>query len=63
MNQDSVREALEVVLKENGMKLKFVADKLGISYNTFSRWKCKRLDFGAEKLNQIRKFITDYKHD
>jgi len=57
---DSIRERLDKVIKTNGIKLKFMAIKVGISNTTISSWRTGNINFMDEKLNSIEKFIKVY---
>jgi transcriptional regulator with XRE-family HTH domain len=57
---ESIRERLDSVVKSNGIKLKFMAIKVGISNTTISSWRTGSINFMDEKLNTIEKFIRVY---
>ena len=57
-DNQKVRELFEQMLNEYGLKMKWVAGQLELSYNTLSRWKCGRLDYGQGKLNKINNFLN-----
>lgn len=57
---ESIRERLDCVVKSNGIKLKFMAIKVGISNTTISSWRTGSINFMDEKLNTIEKFIRVY---
>ena len=58
-DNQKVRELFEQMLNEYGLKMKWVAGQLELSYNTLSRWKCGRLDYGSEKLVLIKNYINN----
>ena len=62
MNEnEKVRQELLEYVKENGVKMKFIAEKVNIPTGTFSRWKHKNFDFRIDKLIRIKKFLNESK--
>ncbi|MCD4839750.1 helix-turn-helix domain-containing protein [Neobacillus sedimentimangrovi] len=55
-----LRKKFTEVLETHGLKMKFVADKLGIEYTTLSKWKNGKLDFGEDKAKQVAYFLEKY---
>jgi len=54
---NTLRKAFITKLKQKGLKMTFVADKLGIEYTTLSKWKNGHFDFGEEKLKVVKNFL------
>ncbi|WP_026565885.1 helix-turn-helix domain-containing protein [Bacillus sp. UNC41MFS5] len=44
-------------LEDNGLKMKFVAEKVGIEYTTLSKWKNGVFNFAEDKLKKIAYFL------
>lgn len=57
-NNDRIRKLFEQLLKEKGLKMKFISEKLGLENTTLSKWRNGHLNYGQEKLNQIEEFIN-----
>ena len=52
-----LREVFIYKINANGLKMKFVAEKLGIEYTTLSKWKNGHLDFGEDKAKRVRNYL------
>jgi transposase len=52
-----VRQAFIKALDDNGLKMKYVAEKLGIEYTTLSKWKNGVFDFKEENIKKIVNFL------
>lgn len=55
-----LRERLNSIIDENGIKLAFVSDKTGIVSCSLSRWRYGHFDFAETKLEVIDKFCRNY---
>lgn len=55
-----LREAFVLWLEKHGLKMKFIAEQLGIEYTTFSKWKNDKLDFGIDKLKAIHNYMKEF---
>lgn len=54
-----VREKLIQVLKDNGMKLKFIANKLGWNYQNLVNFKNGRFSYSDSRLQQLNTYLNE----
>lgn len=55
-----LRSRFNNVMKENGLKLVWVAEKTKLKNTSLSSWRNDGFEFGKEKLTIIEKFIERY---
>jgi hypothetical protein len=61
MNNETVRRELISFLEESGIKMKFIAKKLGWAYVNMSAFKNGKRDYGSDRLSELHSFIKQYK--
>lgn len=55
--QDKIAEELNNYIEENGVKINFVATKIGIARETLSRFKNKKMDLHKDVIKKIVIYI------
>lgn len=55
--QDKIADMLNNYIEENGVKINFVATKIGIARETLSRFKNKKQDLHKDTLNKLIRYI------
>ena len=55
--QDKIAEELNNYIEENGVKINFIATKIGIARETLSRFKNKKQDLHKDTLNKLIRHI------
>ena len=55
--QDKIAEELNNYIEENGVKINFVATKIGIARETLSRFKNKKMDLHKDVIEKIVNYI------
>ena len=55
--QDKIAEELNNYIEENGVKINFVATKIGIARETLSRFKNKKMDLHKDIIKKIVIYI------
>ena len=55
--QDKIAEELNNYIEENGVKINFVATKIGIARETLSRFKNKKQDLHKDIIEKIVNYI------
>ena len=55
--QDRIEEELNNYIEENGVKINFVATKIGIARETLSRFKNKKMDLHKDVIEKIVTYI------
>ena len=55
--QDKIAEELNNYIEENGVKINFIASKIGIARETLSRFKNKKQDLHKDTLNKLIRHI------
>jgi hypothetical protein len=60
MKANEVRSRLIRVLKENGIKLNFLAKQLGWNYRNLVSFKNNKLEYSQERLNQLNGYLNKY---
>ena len=56
--QDRIAEELNNYIEEKGVKINFVATKIGIARETLSRFKNKKMDLHKDVIEKIVTYIT-----
>lgn len=57
VEQDRIAEELNNYIEENGVKINFVATKIGIARETLSRFKNKKMDLHKDVIEKIVTYI------
>ena len=55
--QDKIAEELNNYIEENGVKINFIASKIGIARETLSRFKNKKMDLHKDIIKKIVNYI------
>ena len=55
--QDKIAEELNNYLEENGVKINFIATKIGVARETLSRFKNKKMDLHKDVIEKIVNYI------
>ncbi len=55
--QDKIADMLNNYIEENGVKINFIASKIGIARETLSRFKNKKQDLHKDTLNKLIRHI------
>ena len=55
--QDRIADMLNNYIEENGVKINFIASKIGIARETLSRFKNKKQDLHKDTLNKLIRHI------
>ena len=55
--QDKIAEELNNYIEENGVKINFIATKIGIARETLSRFKNKKQDLHKDIIEKIVNYI------
>ena len=55
--QDKIADMLNNYIEENGVKINFIATKIGIARETLSRFKNKKQDLHQDTLNKLIRYI------
>ena len=55
--QDKIADMLNNYIEENGVKINFIATKIGIARETLSRFKNKKQDLHKDTLNKLIRYI------
>lgn len=58
--QDKIAEELNNYIEENGVKINFIATKIGIARETLSRFKNKKMDLHKDIIKKIVNYIKLY---
>lgn len=58
--QDKIADMLNNYIEENGVKINFVATKIGIARETLSRFKNKKMDLHKDIIKKIVNYIKLY---
>lgn len=61
MDANEVRRKLEVYVKKNGVKYKYIANQIKISESMLSHWRKGRKELGAKKLEALNEYLIDLK--
>lgn len=61
MIQDATRRSFEHYLEESGVKLKFVADRIGCHYSSLAHWRSGDRDFHQDLYQRLVKFLLERK--
>ena len=54
---DKIAEELNNYIEKNGVKINFIASKIGIARETLSRFKNKKQDLHKDTLNKLIRYI------
>ena len=57
--QDKEVQLLNNYIEENGVKINFIASKIGIARETLSRFKNKKQDLHKDTLDKLVKYIRE----
>lgn len=52
-----LRKAFIRLLKDKGLKMKFISEKLNLDYTTMSKWKNGHFDYCEDTLKSIAYFL------
>ncbi len=55
--QDKIAEELNNYIEKNGVKINFIATKIGIARETLSRFKNKKMDLHKDVIEKIVNYI------
>lgn len=55
--QDKIADMLNNYIEENGVKINFIASKIGIARETLSRFKNKKMDLHKDVIEKIVTYI------
>lgn len=55
--QDKIAEELNNYIEENGVKINFIATKIGVARETLSRFKNKKMDLHKDIIEKIVTYI------
>ena len=55
--QDKIAEELNNYIEENGVKINFIATKIGVARETLSRFKNKKMDLHKDVIEKIVNYI------
>ncbi|KAA0957719.1 hypothetical protein FQ085_06615 [Planococcus sp. ANT_H30] len=58
-HNEEVRNEFQSYLKDNGVKMGFVASEIGIPLNSLSKWRNSYFDFRIDKLIMIKKYLKE----
>lgn len=59
MDQNILREQINIYVKNTGVKKSFIAKSIGESPNNFSRWLIGARNYSQKRENQIIEFLQD----
>lgn len=59
-NKQSVRERLIQVVEEQGIKVNFIAKKLGWDYPHMIRFKNEQANYSPDRLQTLSEFLSKY---
>lgn len=55
--QDKIADMLNNYIEENGVKINFIATKIGVARETLSRFKNKKMDLHKDIIKKIVNYI------
>ena len=55
--QDKIAEELNNYIEKNGVKINFIATKIGVARETLSRFKNKKMDLHKDVIEKIVNYI------
>lgn len=59
---EKARNQIAKVVKENGLKWSFVADKIQIHQSHLSHWRSSKYQFGKNRLEKLESLISKYEN-
>lgn len=60
VNNNQLRVRFNSIMKENGLKLIWAADRMKLKTTSLSSWRNDGFQFGKEKLIIVEKFVSKY---
>lgn len=61
--QNVYRKELQQVIEDYGIKLKWIAEKLGWEYTNLTKFKNGQVNLSKKRIEELKKFLSRYKQN